>query len=53
MNEAQLSVYAKMIATAMKSGDNDKVGELYGKVTATASMEEAAKLEELIAANMS
>jgi len=52
MNEKQLSFYAKMIATAMKSGDDAKVAELYGKAMGAASMEEAAKLEELIAAAM-
>ncbi|MCL1903314.1 MAG: hypothetical protein FWF94_02720 [Oscillospiraceae bacterium] len=52
MNDAQLTLYSKLIATAMKGGDMDKVSELYGKVSATASMEEAAKLEGMIAANM-
>jgi hypothetical protein len=52
MNEKQLSFFAKMIATALKGGDDTKVAELYSKATATASFEDAAKLEELIAANM-
>jgi hypothetical protein len=52
MNEAQLTLFSKLIATAMKAGDMDKVSELYSKVSATASMEEAARLEALIAASM-
>ena len=49
MNEGQLRVWASMIAKAMQAGDMDKVTELYGKVSAMASMEDAAKLEALIA----
>ena len=47
-----MKVWANMIANAMKAGDMDKVTELYGKVSAMASMEDAAKLEALIAASM-
>ena len=53
MNEMQMKVFANMIAKEMKAGNMDKVTELYGKVSEMASMEEAAKLEELIAAAMS
>jgi len=50
LNEMQLTVWAKMIVTAMSSGDMGKVSELYGKVSEKMSMEDAAKLEALIAA---
>ena len=50
MNEMQLKVWAKLIATAMKSGDMEKVAEIYSNLSEKASMEDAAKLEELIAA---
>jgi hypothetical protein len=36
----------------MKGGDMDKVSELYGKVSNAASMEEAAKLEQMVATAM-
>ncbi|MCL1832164.1 MAG: hypothetical protein FWG45_04535 [Oscillospiraceae bacterium] len=49
MNDSQLNFFAKMISSAMKSGDMDKVGEMYAKVSATADMEQAAKLEAMIA----
>lgn len=49
MNEMQLKVWAKMIFTAMSAGDMDKVTEIYSMVSEKASMEEAAKLEEIIA----
>jgi hypothetical protein len=52
MNDMQLKVFAGMIAAAMKAGDMDKVTELYAKVSSMASMEEAAKLEAMIAAAM-
>jgi hypothetical protein len=48
----QLKVFANMIANAMKAGDMDKVTEIYNKVSAMASMEDAAKLEAMIAAAM-
>jgi len=51
MNEMQLKVWAKMIVTAMGLGDMDKVAEIYGKLSEQMTMEDAAKLEELIAAN--
>jgi len=50
MTDGQLAVWAKIIANAMKSGEMDKVTEIYGKISATTSMEEAAKLEAMIAA---
>jgi len=53
MNEAQLKLWCNMIVAAMKAGDMDKVAELYGKFSALASMEDAAKLEAMIAAAMS
>jgi hypothetical protein len=49
VNEMQLTVWAKMIITGMKSGNMDRVAEIYGMVSEKASMEEAAKLEEIIA----
>jgi hypothetical protein len=50
MNEAQLTLFSKLIATAMSAGDMNKVSELYSKVSGMASMEDAARLEEKIAA---
>ena len=50
MNEMQLKVWAKLIFTAMNSGDMSKVAEIYSTISEKASMEEAAKLEEFIAA---
>lgn len=52
MNEMQLKVFANMIAAAMKAGEMDKVSEIYSKVSTMASMEEAAVLEQMIAAAM-
>jgi len=52
MNDAQLTLFSKLIISAMKAGDMEKVSELYSKVSATATMEQAAKLEEVIAAGM-
>jgi hypothetical protein len=45
----QLKVFANMIANAMKAGEMDKVSEIYSKVSTMASMEDAAKLEAMIA----
>ena len=50
MNEAQLTLWSKLIVSAMKAGDMDRVSSIYGKISETASMEEAAKLEGMIAA---
>jgi hypothetical protein len=52
MNEMQLKVFANMIVAAMKAGDMDKVSEIYNKVSGMATMEDAAKLEAMIAAGM-
>ena len=52
MNDMQLTVWAKMISAAMKTGDMDKVTQLYGDISNKASMEEAARLEEIIASLM-
>lgn len=51
MNEMQLKVWAKMISTAMSAGDMDKVAEIYSIVSEKATMEDAAKLEELVASS--
>ena len=48
MNEMQLKVWARLIITAMKAGDMDKVAEAYGKVSENGTMEDAAKLEQFI-----
>jgi hypothetical protein len=45
----QLTVWAKMIITGMSTGNMERVAEIYGMVSEKASMEEAAKLEEIIA----
>ena len=50
MNEMQLKVWAKIIFNAMNAGDMDKVTELYSKISTQATMEDAAKLEQMIAA---
>ena len=50
MNEMQLKVWAKLIVTAMNAGDMNKVTEAYAKVSENGTMEDAAKLEEFIAA---
>jgi hypothetical protein len=52
VNEAQLTLFSKLIATAMNAGDMNKVSELYSKVSGMASMEEAAILEQKIALAM-
>ena len=49
MNEAQIMVWAKMIVSAMNSGNMDQMNEVYGKFSEKASMEEAAQLEATIA----
>ncbi|MDR0293831.1 MAG: hypothetical protein LBH95_06740 [Oscillospiraceae bacterium] len=51
MTDGQLAVWAKVIVTAMQAGDMDKVTEIYSKISTMASMEEAAKLEAMIAAS--
>ena len=53
MNEAQLKLWATLIAKAMSAGNMDQVTQIYSKVSAVASMEDAAKLEEMIAQIMS
>jgi hypothetical protein len=53
MTDGQLLVWSKMIATAMNAGDMEKVTELYGKVSEAGSMEDAAKLEQMVAAALS
>ncbi|MDR0324494.1 MAG: hypothetical protein LBI19_00175 [Oscillospiraceae bacterium] len=52
MNEMQLKVFATMIAAAMKSGNMEKVTEIYHIVSEKGTMEDAAKLEDMIAALM-
>lgn len=52
MNEAQLNVWANMIANAMKAGDMGTVSEIYNKFSGIASMTDAANVEKLIAAAM-
>jgi hypothetical protein len=49
MNDIQLMVWAKMIASAMKDGNMELMNESYGKFSEIASMEDAAKLEGMIA----
>ena len=49
MNDMQLTMWAKIIAGAMKSGDMEKVSEIYSKISENATMENAARLEEIIA----
>ena len=53
MNEAQLKLWATLIAKAMSAGDMDQVTQIYSKVSAVATMEDAAKLEAMIAEVMS
>ena len=50
MNDAQLKLFSTLIVNAMKAGEMDKVTEIYNKVSTMASMEDAAKLEGMIAA---
>lgn len=49
MNEAQLTLWANMIVSAMKAGNMDQMNDVYNKFSEKASMEDAAQLEGLIA----
>ena len=50
MTEQQLAYAAQLISASMKAGNIDKVTEIYKTISPNMSMEDAAKLEQLIAA---
>ena len=52
MTNEQLAFAAKLIAESMKAGNMNKVTDIYNTISTQMSMEEAAKLEQLIAALM-